>query len=91
MFCVDLRTNSDFFCIQHYLIGLYNRDEKCFLRGTHWVFKLEGYRIVLIGLIQFCIRILTYLTILPSLEVLSAVKQPVSVYHIQVLFECEMI
>jgi len=25
-FCVDLRTNSDYFPIQHQLTGLYNRD-----------------------------------------------------------------
>ena len=25
--------------LQHKLIGFYNRDEKCFLRGTNWVFK----------------------------------------------------
>jgi len=25
--------------LQHKLIGLYNRDEKCLLRGTDWVFK----------------------------------------------------
>ena len=25
--------------IQHKLIGFYNRDEKCLLRGTEWVFK----------------------------------------------------
>jgi hypothetical protein len=24
---------------QHKLIGFYNRDEKCLLRGTDWVFK----------------------------------------------------
>jgi hypothetical protein len=25
--------------LQHKLIGFYNRDEKCLLRGTDWVFK----------------------------------------------------
>jgi len=25
--------------LQHKLIGLYNRDEKCLQRGTDWVFK----------------------------------------------------
>jgi hypothetical protein len=24
---------------QHKLVGFYNRDEKCLLRGTNWVFK----------------------------------------------------
>ena len=39
VFCVDLRTNSDYFHIQHKLVGLYNRDGVCLLRGTDWVFK----------------------------------------------------
>ena len=39
MFCIYLRTNSDFCPIQHKLIGFYNRDEKCLQRGTNWVFK----------------------------------------------------
>ena len=38
-FCVDLRTNSDYFPIQHKLTGFYNRDEKCLLRGKDWGFK----------------------------------------------------
>ena len=39
VFCVDLRTNSDYFPIQHQLAGLYNRDGVCLLRGTDWIFK----------------------------------------------------
>jgi hypothetical protein len=31
--------NSDLCHLQHKLIGFYNRDEKCLLRGTNWVFK----------------------------------------------------
>ena len=38
-FCICLRTNSDLCHLQHKLIGFYNRDEKCLLRGTDWVFK----------------------------------------------------
>jgi len=38
VFCVDLRTNSDYFPIQHWLTGFYNRDGVCLLRGTDWVF-----------------------------------------------------
>ena len=34
VFCVDLRTNSDYFPIQHELTGLYNRVGVCLLRGT---------------------------------------------------------
>ena len=37
--CNYLRTNSDLRHIQHQMIGFYNRDEKCLLRGTNWVFK----------------------------------------------------
>ena len=39
VFCIYLRTNSDMCHLQHKLIGFYNRDEKCLLRGTNWVFK----------------------------------------------------
>ena len=39
VFCIYIRTNSDICPIQHLLIGFYNRDEKCLLRGTDWVFK----------------------------------------------------
>jgi len=39
MFCVYPRTNSDLCHLQHKLIGFCNRDEKCLLRGTDWVFK----------------------------------------------------
>jgi len=38
VFCVDLRTNSDYFPIQYKLNGLYNKDGACLLRGTEWVF-----------------------------------------------------
>ena len=37
VFCVDLRTNSDYFPIQHKLVGFCNRDGECLLRGTDWV------------------------------------------------------
>ena len=39
VFCIYLRTNSDLCHLQHKLIRFYNRDEKCLLRGTIWVFK----------------------------------------------------
>jgi hypothetical protein len=39
VFCICLRTNSDLCYLQYKLIGFYNRDEKCLLRGTNWVFK----------------------------------------------------
>jgi len=41
VFCVDLRTNSDYCNIQHQLTGFYNRDGVCLLRGTDWVFKYD--------------------------------------------------
>jgi len=34
VFCMDLRTNSDYFPIQHQLTGFYNRDGLYLLRGT---------------------------------------------------------
>jgi len=37
VFCVDLRTNSDYFTMQHWLVGFYNWDGMCLLRGTDWV------------------------------------------------------
>jgi hypothetical protein len=39
MFRNCLRTNSDFCPSQHKFFGFDNRDEKCLLRGTVWVFK----------------------------------------------------
>ena len=39
VFCIYLITNSDLCHLRHKLIGFYNRDEKCLLRGTNWVFK----------------------------------------------------
>jgi hypothetical protein len=38
VFCVDLRTNSDYFPIQYWLTGFYNWESECLLRGTDWVF-----------------------------------------------------
>ena len=39
VFCIYLWTNSELCHLQHKLIGFCNRDEKCLLRGTNWVFK----------------------------------------------------
>jgi hypothetical protein len=50
MFCIYLRTNSDLCHLQHKLIGFYNGDEKCLQRGTDWVFKYSGLRLVFEGL-----------------------------------------
>jgi hypothetical protein len=44
LFCIYLRTISDFCHLQHKLIGFYNRDEKCLQRGTDWVFKYSNLR-----------------------------------------------
>jgi hypothetical protein len=35
VFCVVLRTTSDYFPIQHQLTGFYNRDIECLLHGTN--------------------------------------------------------
>ena len=39
VFFIYLRIYSDLYHLQHKLIGFYNQDEKCLLRGTNWVFK----------------------------------------------------
>jgi hypothetical protein len=36
--------------LQHKLIGFYNRDEKCLLRGTNWLFKQSSLRFVFKGI-----------------------------------------
>ena len=36
--CMDLRTNSDYFPIQHWLTSLYSWNGVCLLRGTDWIF-----------------------------------------------------
>jgi hypothetical protein len=42
MLCVDLKTNSDYFALQHRLIGFYNQDGACLLRGTSFIFKCSS-------------------------------------------------
>jgi hypothetical protein len=37
VFCVDLRTNRDYFTVQHWLVGFYNWDGVCLLRGTFYI------------------------------------------------------
>jgi len=39
VFCVDLRTNSDYFTVQHWLAGFYNWDGECLLRGTLYILR----------------------------------------------------
>jgi hypothetical protein len=39
VFCVDLRTNSDYFPVQHWLVSFYNRDGVCLLRGTFYILR----------------------------------------------------
>ena len=39
LFCIYLRTKRDLCHLNHKLIGFYNLDGVCLLRGTDWVFK----------------------------------------------------
>jgi hypothetical protein len=39
VFCVDLRTNSDYFTVQHWLVSFYNWDGVCLLRGTFYILR----------------------------------------------------
>ena len=41
VFCVGLRTKRDYFPIHHKLAGFYNREGKCLLRGTGWVYNIQ--------------------------------------------------
>jgi hypothetical protein len=52
VFCIYLRTNRDFCPVRLKLIGFYNQDEKCLLRGTNWVFNKSSLRFVFKGLMN---------------------------------------
>ena len=39
VFCVDLRTNSYYFTVQHWLVGFFNWDGGCLLRGTFYILR----------------------------------------------------
>jgi len=41
VFCVDLRTNSDYFPIQHCLL-VFITETECLLRGTDWIFMYNS-------------------------------------------------
>jgi len=46
VFCVDLRTISDYFTVQHWLVGFYNWEGVCLLRGTDWVFIYIKFKLM---------------------------------------------
>jgi hypothetical protein len=52
VFCIYLRTNSYLCHLHHKLIGFYNRDEKCLLRGKNGVFKYSSLRFVFKGFLM---------------------------------------
>ena len=39
VFCVDLRTNSDYFTVRYWLVGFYNWDGVCLLLGTFYILR----------------------------------------------------
>ena len=41
VFCVDLRTKSDYFTVKHYVVAFYNRDGVCLLRSTDFKYNLD--------------------------------------------------
>ena len=49
---IYFRINNDLCHLQHKLISFYNPDEKCLQRGTDWVFKYSGLRLVCKELIR---------------------------------------
>ena len=59
VFCVDLRTNSDYFNVQYWLVGFCNWDGVCLLRGTFCVLPTQCVYV-------FCVDLRTnsdYLTV----------------------------
>ena len=50
VFCVDLRTNNVYFTVQHWLVGFYNWDEVCLLRGTFYVLPTQCIYVFCVGL-----------------------------------------
>jgi len=50
VFCIYLSTNSDLCHLHHKMIGFYNQDKNCLLRGTDWGFKESSLRFVFKGL-----------------------------------------
>ena len=46
VFCVDLRTNSDYLTVQHWLVVFYNWDGVCLLRGTFYILR-SAHRVYL--------------------------------------------
>ena len=46
VFCTDLRTESDFCFVHHWLTGFYSRGGKCLLRGTDWFLIYSRLRFV---------------------------------------------
>jgi len=68
--CIYLRINSDLCHLQHKLIGFYNRDEKCVLRGTDWVFKCSSLRFVFKRL--NVTNLLKYFPVMPNKKIRNA-------------------
>ena len=51
--CMDLRTNSYYFPIQHQLIGFYKRDGVCLLRGTTFFLNERQSVFIRKGLVRY--------------------------------------
>ena len=56
--------------LKHKQIRFYNRDEKCLLRGTNWVFKYSIFPFIFKGLIKHCtmkafVKVAVYISCLP--------------------------
>jgi hypothetical protein len=56
VFGIYLKTDSDLCHLHRKLIGFHNREERCLLRGTNWVFKQSSLSFVVKGLI-WCTRL----------------------------------
>ena len=83
VFCVDLRTKSDCFPIQHWLTGLYNWNGVCLLRGKDWVFIYNSGYVFCVDLRTNSIKWLVFIT---ETECVYCVVRTRSLYIIQVVF-----
>jgi hypothetical protein len=71
VFCMDLRTNTDYFSTQYQLTGFYYRDGECSQRGTDWIliYRMStNYRRILLrhNLSRKCGKIVKFLSITHS-------------------------
>ena len=71
VFCVDLRTNSDYYSIQYKLIRFCNRGRECLLRGTDWIFNSDTVS----SFTHFCSNLLMFLYICCNVDSIRLIRK----------------